>query len=137
MPGACNRPAQAQEPAMTIQTSKTDPAATQNAMLAWPIEAFQNATTTCLSAIEHSGGMQTEWQHFIQQRLEKDGNHPGKLMKCKTPVDFLQAQFNFINDFFVDYTKEFQRMGEIMREAANDSLKAAQKNGADANSPVA
>jgi Phasin protein len=122
---------------MTTQTSKTDPTATQNAMLAWPIEAFQNATTTCLSAIENSSGMQTEWQHFIQQRLEKDGNYPGKLMTCKTPADFLQAQFDFVNDFFVDYTKEFQRMGEMMREAGDDSLKAVHKNGAGPNSPVA
>jgi Phasin protein len=137
MPGACNYPTQAQEPAMTIKANKTGPASTQNAMLSWPIEAFQSATTTCLSAIEHSGGMQTEWQHFMQQRLEKDGNHPGKLMKCKTSADFLQAQFDFVNDFFIDYTKEFQRIGEMVRKAANDSLKAAQKNDAGSNSPVA
>jgi hypothetical protein len=122
---------------MTTQTSTTDPTATQNAMLAWPIEAFQNATTTCLSAIENSSGMQSEWQHFIQQRLEKDGNYPGKLMKCRTPADFLQAQFDFVNDFFMDYTREFQRMGEKVREAANDPLKSVQKNGAGSSPPVA
>jgi Phasin protein len=121
---------------MTLQTSKIDAAATQNAMLAWPIEAFQNATTTCLSAIERSSGMQSEWQSFIKQRLEKDGNYPGKLMKCKTPSDFLQTQFDFINDFFIDYTKEFQRMGEMMRDAANESLSAAQKNATGSKSPV-
>jgi hypothetical protein len=109
---------------MSIQTSKSDSTATQNAMLAWPVEAFQNATTTCLSAIENSGGIQTEWRRFVEQRLEKDSSHLGKLMKCKSPVDFLQAQFDFVNDFFTDYTKEFQRMGEIVREAADGAVNA-------------
>lgn len=122
---------------MTLQTSKTDAIAAQNAMLAWPVEAFQNATTTCLSAIERGSGMQSEWQSFIKQRLEKDGSYPGKLMMCKTPSDFLQTQFDFINDFFMDYTKEFQRMGEMMRDAANEPLSAAQQNAAGSKFPAA
>jgi Phasin protein len=130
-------PAQVQEPAMTLQTNETDAAAPQNPMVAWPIEAFQNATTTCLSAIEHGGGMQSEWQSFIRQRLEKDGSYPGKLMKCKTPSDFLQTQFEFINDFFIDYTNELQRMGEMMKDAANESLSVAQKNSVGSKPPVA
>jgi hypothetical protein len=121
---------------MTIPTTTKDSAAAQTAILAWPVEAFQNATTACLSAIEHSAGMQSEWQNFIKQRLEKDEDYPGKLLQCKTPTDFLQVQFNFVNDFFKDYTKEFQRMGEMMRDAANESIHAAQKTGSGTTSPA-
>lgn len=94
----------------------------------WSLEAFQNASASCLAAMKHSKDMQSEWQNFMKLRLEKDGHYPEKIMSCKNPADFLQAQFSFVNDFFVDYTEEMQRMGKIMREATAESLHAAQNN---------
>jgi hypothetical protein len=104
---------------MTIQTISNGPTKAQDAISVWPVEAFQKATATCLSTMANGAGIQSEWQSFMKQRLEKDEDYPGKLLKCKTPADFLQLQFDFVNDFFNDYAREFRRLGEMVGDAAN------------------
>ena len=111
---------------MTTQASSSN---TANAMATWPAEAFQKASQSCLSVLKHSTELQDEWQDFIKQRLEKDGKFPEKLMVCKNPSDFLQTQFNFLNEFIVDYGKEFQRMGEIVMETEQEPNRPASKSG--------
>lgn len=110
---------------MPTQDNRTD---AQNPFAAWPMAAFQSTAASCVSALEHGNGLQSEWMRFIQKRLGEDGHLPEKLMNCKTPADFLQVQVNFVNDFFKDYAQEFQKMGEMMRNATNDSLATAQKS---------
>jgi hypothetical protein len=111
---------------MTTQASSSN---MTNAVAAWPTEAFQKASQSCLSALKHSTEVQAEWQNFINQRLEKDLKFPERLMTCKNPSDFLQTQFNFLNEFIVDYGKEFQRMGEIVMETAQEPSRPAPKAG--------
>lgn len=83
------------------------------------------ATDACLSMWKNASKIQSEMLRFVNNRMEKDFAHPVRLMNCKKPEEFIEAQFDFANTLFNDYAKESRWIGEMMREIGRE----AQGNG--------
>jgi hypothetical protein len=48
--------------------------------------------------------------------MQKDFAHPLKLMECRKPEDFVQAQIDFANTMFADYAREGRSISELLRQ---------------------
>jgi hypothetical protein len=59
--------------------------------------------------------------------MQKDVAHSNRLMNCRTPSDFMQAQMEFMNSFFDDYANEGRRVGEIMNNTTREAHQAAER----------
>jgi len=83
------------------------------------VNSMQTATEAYLTVWKNASRIQTELLRFMTNRLEKDFAHPMRLINCKKPDDFLEAQMDFANTLFSDYAKESRWMGELMKDGNN------------------
>lgn len=95
---------------------------------ALPLAALQPMTEAYLAFWRNAGKFQTEMLRFMTERMQKDVEHSSRLMTCRNPSDFMQAQMDFLNSFFDDYTKEGRRVGEMMNSAAKETQETAERN---------
>jgi Phasin protein len=94
---------------------------------ALPLSALQPMADAYLAFWRNAGRFQTEILRFITERMEKDVAHSSRLINCKTPTDFVQAQMDFVNSFFDDYTKEGRWVGEMMNKATRETQQTAEQ----------
>jgi hypothetical protein len=92
---------------------------------AMPFTALQPMAEAYLAFWRNAGRFQTEMLRFVTERMEKDVAHSSRLMTCKSPGDFMQAQMDFMNNFFSDYTREGRWVGEMVNNAAKETQQAA------------
>ena len=71
-----------------------------------PMEAFHNEPAFASSPAELGGETPSDWHEFIEGQMGEI-HYPDALKGHKNPSDVLEAQFNFVNDFIVEYGREF------------------------------
>jgi hypothetical protein len=110
---------------MTTAAETTKPGTTAQDMIARAaaLDPLNVQTDAYVAFWKNASRIQAEMLRFMTSRLEKDLAHPVRLMNCKKPDEFIEAQMDFARTFFSDYAKEGQRVGELLRE--NGSGRAA------------
>lgn len=83
----------------------TDPA---HAGMVAAMAAFSTVATTAWF------DMMQESMRFVTERLEKDLEAQRAMLACRTPQELMQAQSDFMQKAFTDYTEETRRMMELM-----------------------
>jgi hypothetical protein len=104
---------------MTIHRERI---ATENKSLgAVPFTALQPMADAYVAFWKQASEFQKEMLRFMSERMEKDVAHSSKLLNCKNPGDFLQAQLEFCNCFMDDYLKEGRKVGDIVSTATKEA----------------
>lgn len=62
-----------------------------------------------------------ESARFVSERLREDLSTQTAMLQCKSPVELVQVQSEFIRKAVEQYTEESMRLFEIMREAAAEA----------------
>ena len=62
-----------------------------------------------------------ESARFVSERLREDLSTQTAMLRCKSPVELVQVQSEFIRKAVEQYTEESMRLFEIMREAAAEA----------------
>jgi len=62
-----------------------------------------------------------ESARFVSERLREDLSTQTAMLQCKSPVELVQLQSEFIRKAVEQYTEESMRLFEIMREAAAEA----------------
>ncbi len=112
----------AQQPTSRIEMKTPD------MMGALPVQSVQNATNAYLSSWKQVEKLQMEVLRFVNQRLLKDFAHSGRLLACKGPTEFLDAQMDFCNRYLDDYTRESQVFNNLARDTVKDIQGTLQEN---------
>ncbi|WP_193367619.1 phasin family protein [Pelagibius marinus] len=61
---------------------------------------------------------------FVTRRWQQDMDLIGKICACKSPVELLQLQSEFMQRALVDYMKEATRLGDMETDAGVSELEA-------------
>jgi hypothetical protein len=104
--------------------------ATENRFLgAAPFAALQPMTDAYVAFWKQAGEFQKEWLRFMSERIEKDMAHSSKLLNCRNPGDFFQAQLEFCNCFMDDYLKEGRKVGDLVSSATKEAQAKLEQEG--------
>jgi hypothetical protein len=90
------------------------------AVMASSASGMQTATDAYMGMFRNFSRIQAEMLQFMTDRLQKDFAHPLKLMECRKPEEFMQAQIDFANTMFADYARKGQSISEMLREQPRD-----------------
>jgi hypothetical protein len=85
-------------------------------MMASQASTVQSATDAYMGMFRNFSRIQAEMLQFMTERMQKDFAHPLKLMECRKPEDFVQAQIDFANTMFADYAREGRSISELLRQ---------------------
>lgn len=66
-----------------------------------------------------------ESARFLSDRLQEDLETQKAMLRCKNPADLVQLQSAFFRKALEQYTAEAQKLFEIMRDAADKTMKDA------------
>ena len=64
---------------------------------------------------------------FVTRRWQQDMDLVSKICACKSPVELLQLQSEFMQRALVDYMREATRLGDIETEAGVSEIEAVDK----------
>ncbi len=91
------------------------------AMASFSPEAMQSASEAYLSMYKNFSRIQMEMLQFMADRLQKDFAHPLRLMNCRKPEEFIEAQLDFANTFFADYAREGRSLTSMLSPKGKDN----------------
>ena len=92
--------------------------------LLWEInqQTLENAETAVRQFFEISGRAQKHATEFITSRQAKDTDALARLGQCKTPVDALGVQMDYLRVAYEDYVHEGQKIVDLCGEVARETL---------------
>jgi len=64
---------------------------------------------------------------FVTRRWQQDVDLIGRICACKSPVELLQLQSEFMQRALVDYMREATRLGDLETEAGVSEIEAVDK----------
>ena len=64
---------------------------------------------------------------FVTRRWQQDIDLVGKICACKSPVELLKLQSEFMQRALVDYMREATRLGDLETEAGVSEIEAMDK----------
>jgi hypothetical protein len=85
-------------------------------IIASQASTMQTATNAYMDMFRNFSRIQAEMLQFMTDRLQKDFAHPLKLLECRKPEEFMQAQIDFANTMFADYAREGRSISEMLRQ---------------------
>jgi hypothetical protein len=96
-------------------------------------ESFANAGSAFRAWLEYNGRVQSQAARFFSERLAKDTAAMMRLGGCKSPVDAIGVQLEFVTTACADYLEESRRMAEIMSGLAAETVAGGVEANRDAS----
>ncbi|HSS63926.1 MAG TPA: phasin family protein [Gammaproteobacteria bacterium] len=124
------------EAAMSTTRSKTRPRTLSDVMSAMPVTPDVGMMQTVIQANNQAAEAWFDgWRQlldnaaeFTSRRVNRDLEAVDALFSCKTPIEALRVQTEFLRTAFQDYLQELARLGEIETEAGAASIEALQRS---------
>lgn len=83
-------------------------------------KSAESVSKAYMAWLRNASRVQTEAMRFINERIAKDMEVPGKLACCKNPVEVLDTQMKFASSLLSDYMDEGRRLADMTGEMAKD-----------------
>ena len=123
--------------------SKTDKDAAKGAAPeAWglPAQGFESLLQANAKAaeiwLESWGRLADESAGFLNKRWKQDLDLMERIWACKTPLELLQLQSEFMQRTLVDYMKETGKLADMETEAGVSEIEALDKGAREAGEPT-
>jgi phasin protein len=104
-------------------------------------ESLADAGLAFRAWLEYNGRVQAQAAKFLSERLAKDTAAMMRLGGCKSPVDAIGVQLEFVTTACADYLEERRRMAEIASgmaaEGVAGALEAKRDTGRNPTRPAA
>lgn len=112
---------------MPSKTKKDDPLAVADAM-GLPAKSFEHLVEANAKAaeiwLESWAKLAGESAGFVTRRWKQDLDLVGRICACKSPVELLQLQSEFMQRALVDYLREATRLGDMETDAGVSEIEA-------------
>ena len=108
--------------------TKKDEAAGGPAFSAFPAQGFESLVEANAKAaeiwLESWAKLAGESASFVTRRWKQDMDLIEKICACKSPVELLKLQSDFMQLALVDYMKEATKLGDMETEAGVSEIEA-------------